>query len=493
MNSQKWIPFGIVLCLCVFTIRSSPSLTPIPTFTPVTTLTPQQIYEDLDQFQTELEGRFAYLKVIDARYKAAIRSIRTEAASGMTLDEFGLELQKVLALFIDCHSGISGYSTPEGSLPFQMEPVEGRVIAFWMDRSGFLDPAFPFITKIDGKSLAEWEQIIKLVLPKGSPQFVKTRVLYHLQSIQFARSLAGLKTSGDVSVELETEDGASRTELSLPVSPGTASSQVWPASQSHIMEGNIGYLRITGWGAAAFAEVADWMPRFPGTRGLIVDIRHNPGGTRNVLRELFPYFVSSSDQPHVAGAAKYKLYKDFGPDHLDYRNMHTQDWHGWTPAESTAIAEFMMTFDPEWDPPDGEFSGWHFWVVSKLSKLDAYTYNNPVIFLMDGKCFSASDVILSSVKGVRNITLIGTPSGGGSGAFITTTLKNSGLTLRLSSMASFQNTGSLFDSRGVLPDILMEPPPGYFLQGGPDPVLERAVQIILNTEPQNIKRSKIKR
>jgi len=61
-------------------------------------------------------------------------------------------------------------------------------------------------------------------------------------------------------------------------------------------------------------------------------------------------------------------------------------------------------------------------------------------------------------------------------------------------MPRFPGTrGFLFDSRGVLPDIFMEPPLEYYLHGGPDPVLERAVQIILDSEPQNIKRGKIKR
>jgi len=472
---------GIILCLC-----TSPHAQ-------TTNLTPQQIYEDLDQFQTELEERFAYLKVIRAEYKAAIRSIRRKAAQGLPLDEFGLELEKVIALFIDCHAGISGYSTPEGYLPFQMGAIGDRTVAFWVDRSNFLDPAYPYISRIDGKSMDEWEQIIRLILPKGSPQFVKTYVLRYLRYIQFSRGLAGTEQSGDVNVELESEDRTSQTVLSIPVSNENTSVQHWPERQSQIMEGNIGYLRITGWNSAAFTEVATWMPRFPDTRGLIVDIRHNRGGTRNVLRELFPYFVDTSDQPHVAGAAKYRLYKDFDSDHLNGRNMHTKDWSGWTPAESSAIAEFVMTFEPEWDPPKEDFSDWHFWVVSKLSKLYAYTYHNPVIFLMDSTCFSASDVILSSVKGVHNITLIGTPSGGGSGAYIVTTLKNSGLTLRLSSMASFQNTGGLFDSRGVMPDIFLEPTPEYFLRNGADPVLEKAVQIILETEPYKTKGAKIRR
>jgi C-terminal processing protease CtpA/Prc len=63
------------------------------------------------------------------------------------------------------------------------------------------------------------------------------------------------------------------------------------------------------------------MPRFAGARGLIIDIRDNRGGTRSVLRELYPYFVSAFDPPHVANAAKYRLYSEFTYDHLPHEQV----------------------------------------------------------------------------------------------------------------------------------------------------------------------------
>jgi hypothetical protein len=331
---------------------------------------------------------------------------------------------------------------------------------------------------------------LKPLIPKGSPQYVKFHALRILEYIRFARMMVGQEKSSHLTVELESKDGSMSKSLQLSVSDQSPSSSEWPDSHSHIMEGNIGYLRITSWLDKAFAEVATWMPQFSGTAGLIIDIRHNRGGTRNVLRDLYPYFVTESDKPRVAGAAKYRLYSEFGPDFLESRHMYPQNWDGWTPAEQMAISEFMQSFEPEWDVPKEEFSDWHFWVLSRRSKPDAYYYSKPVVFLMDQKCFSASGVILSSVKGMPNVTLIGVPSEGGSGAAISTTLKNSQLRLRLSSMASFQSSGKLFDSRGVEPDILMESVPEYFLENGPDHVLEFAIQIF--SDRDRFKKSGIK-
>ncbi len=117
-DKRQRTPLGMFLILCAFTLHSSlpekvgqitsPRFGMASPHARITNLTPQQIDEDLDQFQTELEERFAYFRVIDADYRTAIESIRKKASMGMTLDELGLELEQVIALFIDCHAGVSG-------------------------------------------------------------------------------------------------------------------------------------------------------------------------------------------------------------------------------------------------------------------------------------------------------------------------------------------------------------------------------------------------
>ncbi len=188
----------------------------------------------------------------------------------------------------------------------------------------------------------------------------------------------------------------------------------------------------------AYQAIQECMPRFMNTDGIIVDIRDNRGGERGVLWELFPYFCTENTQPHIANAANYRLYHEFNSDHLASRKMFTQDWIGWTESEQESISRFMQDFQPEWIVPEDKFSDWHFWLLSKKANPDAYYYSKPIVFLMNEKCQSASDVTLSAVKGFGNITLVGLSSSGSSGAIIRTTLNNSGLTLTLSSMASFQ-------------------------------------------------------
>jgi len=46
----------------------------------------------------------------------------------------------------------------------------------------------------------------------------------------------------------------------------------------------------------------------------------------------------------------------------------------------------------------------------------------------------------------------------------------------LASMASFQWTGQLYDTRGIHPDVVVHSGPTYFLTGGKDNILEEALK-----------------
>lgn len=439
-------------------------------------LTRAELEEDLDEFQSELEDRFAYLRYNQPDYAGAIRAIRDNLSIGMSLDDFDIELTKVMALFIDGHSVVLGGYFPEGYLPFRLERIGNRYIGFWPDRRNFVAASFPYVTRIDGMDFDEWRNVLQVMIPKGSPSYITYYTLRYLEYIRFARSLAGIDDPDVVEVELESRDGSRRVTTFLEIADEPPIVETWPDSESGFIDGNIGYLRITRWLEDAPGEIATWMPRFAGTRGLIIDLRDNRGGSRNNFLGLYPYFVSASDPPRVANVAKYRLSSRFPYDYLAGRNLYRETWSGWSPAERSAISDFMETFEPEWVVPQAEFSDWHFWLLSKKWDPEAYDYPEPIIFLMDKTCWSASDVVLSSVKGMANVTLIGEPSIGASGAMIATTLQNSGIELYMSSMASFQNTGQLYETNGVLPDIYREPRPEYYLRNGVDTVLEYAVR-----------------
>jgi C-terminal processing protease CtpA/Prc len=211
-------------------------------------------------------------------------------------------------------------------------------------------------------------------------------------------------------------------------------------------------------------RIIDLTP-FEGTAGLIVDVRGNAGGTRAALRGLFPYFMKPADAPRVANVAACRV----EGESLDDRWLF--------PVEKLADPEResvrKLAFKPEWTPPAGKFGAWHYFVLSPGGA--GFHYDRPVVVLMDGDCFSATDIFLGALKGWRNVTLMGTRSGGGSGRGLPYALPKSKLRVRLSSMASFQPDGKLYDGRGVEPDVEVKPRATDFI-GKTDTVLDAAVK-----------------
>lgn len=442
-------------------------------------LTAEAVARDLDAFQAEIEARWAYLKTTGVDYMAGIAALRERARGGIAFDEYAIELQKIISMFVDGHAGVGGVRYPPGYLPFLIEPTGRRFVAFKPDRSGFVDPDRPYVTHMDGRPIQAWIAAAAPFSPRGSAQYITRNGLRQIRYLQFQRGVMGLEQGATVRVQVAAADGSDTRELTLPVSDRGPTYGTWPETRSGLLDGNVGYLRIVSMNDAAVTEVQTWMPKFGETRGLIVDVRGNGGGSRDALRALFPYVMAADAAPRVVNAAKCRRHPDYGPDHLGgSRYMYPENWSGWSPAERDAIRQFRTTFRPQWNPPANEFSEWHYLVMSRDMNPDAFVYGRPVIILMDEKCFSATDIFVSAFKRYPNVTLVGQPSGGGSARRVGVRLPESGLSLGLASMASFQISGLLHDGHGTMPDVLVNPEPRYFLEGGLDNLLARALEVV---------------
>jgi hypothetical protein len=433
-------------------------------------------------FEAALNERWSYCHANNADFPAAVAALRKRIGAGLSTNDFGIELQKIIALGIDGHARVSGYRLPPGSyLPFLIEAQGKRFIAFTPERRAFLADGFPFLTKIDGRDLAEWCANVAVLVPKGSPQYIRARCLRLLREIDYWRSQMNLPKKDTVEIELTNEDGRTRKMLTLPVAKSPFAYGVWPSGGSRLLESNVGYLRLASMEKTpSVAEIKVWMPKFRDTAGLIVDVRDNDGGDRDALLELYSYLATPGDSPRVFTAAAYRLQSERNENYLaENHRMYRAGAREWTPRERQAVAEFAKTFKPQWKLPGGQFSDWHYMALSRLDEPDVYHYDKPVIVLMNGKSFSATDIFLAGLKGMKNVLLLGTPSSGGSAFSQEIVLEPTPLLLRIGSMASFQAGGKLFDGHGVQPDVLLEPVPEYYI-GVRDNVLEEAMRRIRN-------------
>ena len=462
-----------------------------------TRLGKQDAQEDLDELEWLLENRYSYLERKGVNYKAALDAIRSSLGDGINRSTFGYQLSKLIALFGDGHSCVASSSVRLGAFcsgfpPYLVEESAGRLIAFKPDRSDYLDPNFPFLRAIDGVSMDTWLDAAGLTVAKGSPQFARYNAIRNLRYIEALRMELDLEKSGTMQVLLESADGLSSRRLDLPLVEERQIYGFWPRPEneiksmedvrveSRILEQNIGYLRFVMMSAEPefIDDLIDAMGRFKNTDGLIIDIRTNGGGRRSPLQVLLPFFMAENDVPRVVNLAKYRLGTENIEEDFKARFLYPAISPHWSGAERDAVNRFASTFKPEWTPPPGQFSKWHYFVISPSEDKRYYHYKKPVVVLMDRRNFSACDIFLGAFKGVNNVTLMGRPSGGGSGCYRIYRLRNSKIRIHLSSMASFQPNGKLYDGNGIRPDIIVESVPTDFI-GETDIVLDTAIKRLI--------------
>ena len=452
--------------------------------------------QDLDELEWLLENRYSYLKLKGVDYKAALDSIRASISDGITRSDFGYQLSKFIALFGDGHSRVASSTVQlksfcSGFPPFLVEELGSRLVAFKPDRSGYLDPNFPYLRAIYGLPVDSWLQVAGQFVARGSPQYFRYHTIRNLRYIESLRKELKLENTGPVEVELESVNGTSTRQIELSLLEKCPIYGFWPRPEkqissfqdakveNRILQPNIGYIRFVLMSAESefLDELIDTMGRFTQTDGLVIDIRTNGGGSRAPLRVLFPFFMAQSDLPRVVNVAAYRLGTKNIKEDFEARYLYPASSPHWSKAEQDAVSRFAGTFQPEWIPPQGQFSQWHYFVISPTNDKRYYHYNKPVVILMDRWNFSACDIFLGAFKGFENVTLMGQPSGGGSGCYQEYRLWNSKIRVHLSSMASFQPNGKLYDGNGIQPDIVVEPVPTDFI-GQTDTVLETAIRYI---------------
>lgn len=260
--------------------------------------------------------------------------------------------------------------------------------------------------------------------------------------------------------------------------------QAEPKLFAQVREDHIGYLRIPqmGYGDGYIAALDDSMQKFQGTRGLIIDVRGNSGGTQDTIRTILPWLMKPGSAMKIINVAAYRLPFPLPQTYpsgflgLDGRGLHPATSQVWSIAQAAHIRAFLATWNPSWKPPTGKFSDWH--VMAIAPHPQGRYYAQPVIVLQNEEDFSATDNFLGALKGHPNMTLMGTTSGGGSGRMADYILPNSQIRLTLCQMASFASNGMLYEGNGVVPDVVLQPVLRDLLGRG-DTVLEAAVARLL--------------
>lgn len=448
-------------------------------------LSKDQWYADMDYLQARLEDQSSYLLLGKFDYKKAFRQLKNDYRDDAGGLELAQELQKIIAQIGDAHAGIEVRldDLDDRYLPFVPADTSVGVVALNSGQSGFVDKDHPLLVAIDGLPLGKWLGIAANYVPQASPQLIRYQSLKQLRSIDRIRAELNLEQSEIVEITLQSLDGSSSRTVRLKTAGERLSNATLDLGDSGILDENIGYLRISSMYGSA-SDVFNSMMKFKNTDGLIIDVRDNRGGRYEILQALYGFFVADTAPPYVSNIAAYRLSSRFDGDHLHYRPTYRSNYEGWSGEQQASIKKAMSIFKPEWEIPEGKFSQWHFMVLGKSPGMNQYHYRQPVVVLSNAASFSATDGFLGAFADLPGVTLIGQPSGGGSGATQDFRLPNSGIEVALSSMASFRPSGRLYDGNGIEVDIELMPEPEDFL-GKSDAVLENAIDRLLHDESGN--------
>ena len=442
------------------------------------TISVDQAESEIELFLSALRDQFAYVSLRDVDLDAELDQIREGLAEPVSVSELAASLHRVLMKCGDGHAGVSS-PIPSGErsdryLPFLLIETASGVVALKPDRKGLFEPDRPVVVEIDGRPLVEWMASVEPQIAAGSPQLIRRRALGALREIDVARRALGEETGGPVQITFANRKGKKKKTREIELSSRRPTFGEWPRSESRILPSDIGYVRIARMDDDV-DSLHEAMDELVDTKGLVVDVRGNGGGSRDLLLALAGYLIGPDEPAVVGNVASYRLSPSFRDSHLEARFMYRADWNGWNDRQRAAIDALAPKFRSEWTPPE-EHSEWHYLVMDRTGDDSEYFYDLPVVVLSDSGCFSATDIFLGALELLPRVTLIGTASSGGSARTQSFALPATGIEVRCASMASFRPDGRLYDGRGIEVDEEVLPAPEDFLIGGGDTQLDAAIK-----------------
>ena len=193
---------------------------------------------------------------------------------------------------------------------------------------------------------------------------------------------------------------------------------------------SVGYVRYSSFGNAVSEADLDFvLNRFKDSKGIVIDIRDNGGGSLATIFKIMGRFV---EKRTLVGYMNIKN----GKNHNDF-------------AKPVA-----------------------FWVEPRAKRMP---FTKPIVLLTNRGCYSATTHFAAFMSQLPNVTIVGDNTGGGGGIPISADLPN-GWQYRFS--ATYQTTADGYNFElGMPPDIEMTTGAKDELEGK-DAIIEKAVEVV---------------
>ena len=298
-------------------------------------------------------------------------------------------------------------------------------------RASGLTPGMELVA-IDGKPVDE-------VLKRDIYPVVSASTPQGRDFVAFYRILEGEPDTTLSATFLDLQGNKRTFDLKRDLAKHQDAFQSRPLIEFRDLPGGIVYVALNSFGNAKLpARFDQYFGRILDSKGLIIDVRHNQGGSFSngyaVIARLIadPTTQTSAERTHV-----YK------------------------PAERAR----------------GKAEEWYEYPRDRIEPRGDKPYLGPVVVLTGPETFSAAEDFLVPLKSMKRATLIGMPTAGSTGQPLTVPLY--GTNIRICTKWDRFADGTEFVGVGVQPDILVEPTRGD-IAAGRDSVLDRAVAFLLN-------------
>lgn len=412
-------------------------------------------------------------------------------------------LAQIVPLFGDHHARIpfTSFDGVKKYLPFFLRRntlggqtkffalCEQKEVVQW----SFYHSDYPILKEIEEIPLHDWCHAITPFMSNHCSQVVRDIFLGDALVFIgfFYQKLLKKLPPPEITITLANTTGESIKEKIKLQDEYPQRTQVWqnhPEKRFHWIKPDIAYFRCeVMWFTEEHAAFSQWhqaMKKAQGSRGIIIDLRYNNGGSRYFLNHFFPYFMPEDYMVATAVLCRRDSRAIPLPSALSHGVGNRSLYRSNDTYYSEEEKKFLLNYQKE------KFNTHHLntkdyyhepaFHLIRRNQPWSYSYQGKVIILMHGNA-SSSEAFLSGVQQLPGIKTLGTPTLGTSGAEKYSYETSWGQSFKISRTLSLNARGKVIEGNSFDADEYMELTPNLLISNYPstsDPMIERSIEII---------------